>query len=35
MWQGAADEIDASGSAHLDQLINQRADGPIRMRITA
>ena len=35
MWQGAAGEIDESGSAHLDQLINQRADGPIRMRITA
>ena len=35
MWQGATDEIDESGSAHLDQLINQRAEGPIRMRITA
>ena len=35
MWQGAAGEIDESGSAHLDQLINQRAEGPIRMRITA
>ena len=35
LWQGAADEIDESGSAHLDQLINQRAEGPIRMRITA
>ena len=35
MWQGAADEIDESGSAYLDQLINQRAEGPIRMRITA
>ena len=35
VWQGAAADIDASGSAHLDQLINQRADGPIRMRIDA
>ncbi|MDE0203799.1 MAG: ATP-binding cassette domain-containing protein [Rhodospirillaceae bacterium] len=35
VWQGAADDIDKSGSAHLDQLINQRADGPIQMRITA
>ena len=34
VWQGAAAEIDESGCAHLDQLINQRADGPIRMRIT-
>ena len=34
-WQGAADEIDASDNAYLDQLINQRADGPIQMRITA
>ena len=35
MWQGTPDEIDASGNAYLDQLINQRAEGPIRMRITA
>ncbi len=35
VWQGEAAESDESGSAHLDQLINQRADGPIRMRITA
>ncbi len=35
LWQGAAGDIDASGNAHLDQLINQRAQGPIRMRITA
>ena len=34
-WQGAADEIDKSDNAHLDQLINQRADGPIQMRISA
>ena len=35
VWQGAAHEIDASSNAYLDQLINQRADGPIRMRIGA
>ena len=35
MWQGATGEIDASGNAYLDQLINQRAQGPIRMRIGA
>ena len=35
MWQGAPDEIDESGNAYLDQLINQRAEGPIQMRITA
>ena len=35
IWQGTPDEIDASGNAYLDQLINQRAEGPIRMRITA
>ena len=35
MWQGASDEIDESGNAYLDQLINQRAEGPIQMRITA
>ena len=35
VWQGPAGEIDESGNAYLDQLINQRADGPIQMRITA
>ena len=35
VWQGAPDEIDESGNAYLDQLINQRAEGPIQMRITA
>ena len=28
LWQGAASEIDASGNAYLDQLINRRARGP-------
>ena len=35
MWQGTPDEIDESGNAYLDQLINQRAEGPIQMRISA
>ena len=35
VWQGPASEITASDHAYLDQLINQRAEGPIRMRITA
>ena len=35
VWQGAAANIDESDNAHLDQLINQRADGPIQTRISA
>ena len=35
VWQGARGEIDASANAYLDQLMNQRAEGPIRMRVTA
>ena len=35
LWQGAAGDIDESGNAYLDQLINQRADGPIRAHATA
>ena len=35
VWQGEASEIDASGNAALDQLINRRADGPIRMHVGA
>ena len=34
VWQGETAEIDASDNAYLDQLINQRAEGPIRMRLT-
>ena len=30
LWQGATGDIDESGNAYLDQLINQRAEGPIR-----
>jgi phospholipid/cholesterol/gamma-HCH transport system ATP-binding protein len=29
IWQGAASDIDHSGSAHVEQFINGRADGPI------
>ena len=35
LWQGATGDIDESGNAYLDQLINQRAEGPIRARTTA
>ena len=29
LWQGATGDIDESGNTYLDQLINQRAEGPI------
>ena len=35
LWQGATGDIDESGNAYLDQLINQRAEGPIRTHATA
>ena len=35
LWQGATSDIDESGNAYLDQLINQRAEGPIRAHATA
>ena len=35
LWQGATGDIDESGNAYLDQLINQRAEGPIHARTTA
>ena len=35
LWQGASGDIDESGNAYLDQLINQRAEGPIRTHTTA
>ena len=33
IWQGSAADIDRSGSAHVDQFINGRADGPISMSV--
>ena len=33
IWQGPADEIDGSGNAHVEQFINGRADGPIRLAV--
>ena len=35
VWQGPVADVDASGNEHLLQLINGRADGPIRMRVKA
>ena len=33
IWQGPAEEIDSSGNAHVDQFINGRAEGPIRLPV--
>jgi phospholipid/cholesterol/gamma-HCH transport system ATP-binding protein len=33
IWQGPTAEIDRSGDAHVDQFINGRAEGPIRMQV--
>jgi phospholipid/cholesterol/gamma-HCH transport system ATP-binding protein len=33
IWQGKADEIDASGNAHVDQFVHGRAEGPIQMQV--
>ncbi len=33
IWSGAVEEIDHSGNAHVDQFINGRAEGPIRMEV--
>jgi phospholipid/cholesterol/gamma-HCH transport system ATP-binding protein len=35
VWTGSATEIDCSGNPYVDQFINGRADGPIRMQIRA
>jgi phospholipid/cholesterol/gamma-HCH transport system ATP-binding protein len=35
IWQGPAAEIDHSGNPFVDQFINGRAEGPIRMEIRA
>lgn len=33
IWRGAPDELDRSGNPMVDQFVNGRADGPIRMAI--
>jgi phospholipid/cholesterol/gamma-HCH transport system ATP-binding protein len=33
IWQGPTADIDQSGDAHVDQFINGRAEGPIRMQV--
>ncbi len=35
VWQGATRDIDASGNPYVLQLVNGRADGPIKMRLKA
>jgi phospholipid/cholesterol/gamma-HCH transport system ATP-binding protein len=35
LWTGPIAEIDRSGSAHVDQFINGRAEGPIQMQVRA
>ena len=35
VWQGAVDDIDSSANPYVLQLINGRADGPIKMRLKA
>jgi len=35
VWNGSAAEIDCSGNPYVDQFINGRAEGPIRMEIGA
>ena len=33
IWHGPAAEVDRSGNDYVDQFINGRADGPIRMQV--
>ena len=35
IWHGKREDIDHSGNAHVDQLINGRAEGPIQMQVRA
>lgn len=35
IWQGPTSEIDSSGNEFVDQFINGRAEGPIRMEVRA
>jgi phospholipid/cholesterol/gamma-HCH transport system ATP-binding protein len=33
IWTGQKDKIDQSGSEYIDQFINGKAEGPIKMEI--
>ena len=33
IWEGPADQIDSSGNAYVDQFVNGRAEGPIKMDV--
>lgn len=35
IWQGPVSELDDSGNEHVDQFINGRAEGPIKMALHA
>ena len=35
IWAGPVGDIDSSGSAHVDQFIHGRAEGPIEMQVRA
>ena len=35
IWSGSVGDIDTSGNAHVDQFINVRAEGPIKMAVRA
>lgn len=35
IWQGAVEDIDNSGNAHVEQFIHGRAEGPIQMAVRA
>jgi phospholipid/cholesterol/gamma-HCH transport system ATP-binding protein len=35
IWEGPADRIDHSGNPYLDQFVNGRAEGPIRLQVRA
>ena len=31
IWRGAADDVDSSGNAYVEQFVNGSADGPINV----
>jgi phospholipid/cholesterol/gamma-HCH transport system ATP-binding protein len=33
IWNGPVGEVDASGNEYVDQFVNGRAEGPIKMQI--